>query len=143
VFFLCSSSSPEVSVEALLGTVYSESHCHSHQCLKPGAETSKGALSQACAPVALDLSLLILRFYIVDGNGNQPQSPPTSRALESSEEEPDYSSSSWTLYSMYSKIAEDEDNKMLERCQRDADGTLIFVSPHVSCKRTPHVNWET
>ena len=32
---------------------------------------------------------------------------------------------------MYSKIAEDEDNKMVEHCQRDADGTLIFVSPHV------------
>ena len=34
---------------------------------------------------------------------------------------------------MYSKIAGDEDNKMVERCQKDADGTLIFVSPHFSC----------
>ncbi|KAF8486237.1 hypothetical protein DFH94DRAFT_617591, partial [Russula ochroleuca] len=35
--------------------------------------------------------------------------------------------SSWRLYSMYSKIAEDEDNEMVERCQKDADGTLIFT----------------
>ncbi|KAH9987592.1 hypothetical protein BJV77DRAFT_950110, partial [Russula vinacea] len=28
---------------------------------------------------------------------------------------------------MYSKIAEDEDDKMVEHCQRDADGTLIFT----------------
>ena len=34
---------------------------------------------------------------------------------------------------MYSKIADDEDNKMVERCQKYADGTLIFVSPYVSC----------
>jgi hypothetical protein len=29
---------------------------------------------------------------------------------------------------MYSKIVEDEDNEMVERCQKDADGTLIFTS---------------
>ncbi len=33
---------------------------------------------------------------------------------------------------MYLKIAEEEDNKMAERWQKDADGILIFVSPHVS-----------
>ena len=29
---------------------------------------------------------------------------------------------------MYSDIAEDRDNKMVEHCQKEADGTLIFVS---------------
>ena len=29
---------------------------------------------------------------------------------------------------MYSKAAEDEDNKMAERWQKDAEGILIFVS---------------
>jgi hypothetical protein len=32
---------------------------------------------------------------------------------------------------MYSRIVEVEDNKMAERWQKDADGILIFVSPHV------------
>jgi hypothetical protein len=30
---------------------------------------------------------------------------------------------------MYVKMAEEEDNKMTERWQKDADGILIFVSP--------------
>jgi hypothetical protein len=32
---------------------------------------------------------------------------------------------------MYSKASEEEDNKMAESWQKDADGILIFVSPHV------------
>jgi hypothetical protein len=32
---------------------------------------------------------------------------------------------------MYSKAAEEEDNKMAERWQKDANGILIFVSPRV------------
>ena len=44
----------------------------------------------------------------------------------------DYGDSSWPLYSMYSKITDDDDNKMVEYCQKDADGTLIFVSLYVS-----------
>jgi hypothetical protein len=32
---------------------------------------------------------------------------------------------------MYSKAAEEEDNKMVERWQKDADAILIFVSPRV------------
>ncbi|KAH9959260.1 hypothetical protein BC827DRAFT_1110013, partial [Russula dissimulans] len=31
------------------------------------------------------------------------------------------------LFSMYSKIAEEEDDKMAERWQKDADGLLIFT----------------
>jgi len=36
--------------------------------------------------------------------------------------------SSGRLFSMYSKMAEEGDNKMVERWQRDADGILVFVS---------------
>jgi hypothetical protein len=32
---------------------------------------------------------------------------------------------------MYTKAVEDEDNKMADRWQKDADGILIFVSPRV------------
>ena len=32
---------------------------------------------------------------------------------------------------MYSKAADEEDNKMVERWQKDADGILIFVRPCV------------
>ena len=35
---------------------------------------------------------------------------------------------------MYTKAAEEEDNKMVERWQRDADGILIFVSPRLGIR---------
>jgi hypothetical protein len=33
---------------------------------------------------------------------------------------------------MYLKMAEDEDNKMADRWQKDADGILIFVSAYIT-----------
>ena len=35
---------------------------------------------------------------------------------------------------MYVKMTEDEDEKMAKRWQKDADGILIFVSPHISLR---------
>ena len=37
---------------------------------------------------------------------------------------------------MYSKFAEEEDNKMTDRWTKDADGILIFVSPHINIHTT-------
>ena len=45
--------------------------------------------------------------------------------------ESSFGDSSGPLFSIYSKAAEDEDNKMVERWQKDADGILIFVSHRV------------
>jgi len=39
---------------------------------------------------------------------------------------------------MYSKVADDEDNKMVERWQKDADGILIFVRPHNNVYPVPY-----
>ena len=33
---------------------------------------------------------------------------------------------------MYCKVAQEDDNKITERCQKDTDGTLVFVSPRVN-----------
>jgi hypothetical protein len=48
------------------------------------------------------------------------------------QEESNFGDSSGPLFSIYSKAADDEDNKMVERWQKDADGILIFVSPRVA-----------
>jgi hypothetical protein len=48
---------------------------------------------------------------------------------QSSQGEPNFGDSSGQLFLMYSKAAEEEDNKMAESWQKDADGMLIFVSP--------------
>ena len=45
--------------------------------------------------------------------------------------ESNFGDSSGPLFSIYSKAAEEEDNKMVERWQKDADGILIFVSSHI------------
>ena len=43
---------------------------------------------------------------------------------------------------MYSKITADDDNKIVEICQKDADGTLIFVSSYVHHQMAGRINWE-
>jgi len=42
-----------------------------------------------------------------------------------------FGDSSGRLFSIYSKAAKEEDDKMVERWQKDAEGILIFVSPGV------------
>lgn len=74
---------------------------------------------------------LLRRIRVV--NGHHIQQVPTQRYDGPSES--GYGDSSWLIYSMYSKIAEDEDNMMVERCQKDKDGILIFVSSHVLFRR--------
>ena len=66
--------------------------------------------------------------------------PTPNQPLPSSRESDD-NDSSRLLYSIYSKIAKEEDNTMVEYCQSISDATLIFVSPHVSLLVTPHINW--
>ena len=68
-----------------------------------------------------------------DDRNNQLQSEPASSPLlQVPQPNFNYGDSSWSLYSMYCKIAQEDDNKITERCQKDADGTLVFVSPHVN-----------
>ena len=40
------------------------------------------------------------------------------------------------LFSLYSKMVEEDDNNMAERQQKDAEGIVLFVSPR-SCSHTP------
>lgn len=60
-----------------------------------------------------------------------------------SKEEPSFGDSSGPFFSMYSEAAEDEDNKMVERWQKDADGILIFVSPRVCVRIVSYTNRNT
>jgi hypothetical protein len=54
--------------------------------------------------------------------------------------ESNFGDSSGPLFSIYSKAAEDEDNKMVDRWQKDADGILFFVSPCIAIRRSLHIN---
>jgi hypothetical protein len=52
---------------------------------------------------------------------NQPSQPTQGKFT--------FGDSSGRLFSIYSKAAKEEDDKMVERWQKDAEGILIFVSP--------------
>ncbi|KAF8479056.1 hypothetical protein DFH94DRAFT_38235 [Russula ochroleuca] len=60
----------------------------------------------------------------IDGHHNQHHSTPNQLLWSSQESE--FRESAWPLYSIYSNIADDEINKMVERCQRNTNGILIF-----------------
>ena len=71
---------------------------------------------------------------------------PQNQQSQPTQAEFDRDDSSWPLYSLYSKIAEEEDKMKTERYQKDADATLIFVSPHVNfsfaCRTQPEdIGW--
>jgi hypothetical protein len=65
---------------------------------------------------------------ITDGHHDHHQSTPNQPPPQGASNLGD---SSGPLFSIYSKAAEEEDNKMVERWQKDADGILFFVSPCV------------
>jgi hypothetical protein len=54
----------------------------------------------------------------------------TQRA-QNQEQELEFADSSGPLFFMYRKMVEEEDNKMAERWQKDADGILIFVGTSI------------
>jgi hypothetical protein len=76
---------------------------------------------------------------ITDGHRDSPQSAP-NQPLQG---ESNFGDSSGKLFSIYSNVAEDEDNKMVERWQKDADGILIFVSTCVVIYDLLCINWNT
>ena len=74
-----------------------------------------------------------------DGHRDRPQSIP-NQPLQG---EFNFGDSSGPLFSIYSKVAEEEDNKMVDRWQKDADGILIFVSPCISIHTSLRLKWNT
>ena len=82
-------------------------------------------------------------IFITGGQRDNPgDNPPSQSAPKPSlQAESIFGDSSGPLFSMYSKAAEEEDNKMVERWQKDADGILIFVSPCVSNPCCFVINW--
>jgi hypothetical protein len=66
----------------------------------------------------------------------QPESQPSQPSGGAS----GFGDSSGPLFSIYSKASEEEDNKMVERWQKDADGILIFVSPRIGIRLSLHIN---
>jgi len=71
---------------------------------------------------------------------DDPRNHPMTMSDHPSQGESNFGDSSGPLFSIYSKAADEEDNKMVERWQKDADGILIFVSPHIVIYVPSHIN---
>lgn len=105
------------------------------QCLKLVREISSRGMAQVWRIRRLHVHLLS-HTYSVDGHRDQSQAVPT----QPPQGESNYGDSSVPLFSLYSKIAEEEDNKLTDRWQKDADGILIFVSVHATTSVVTHIN---
>jgi hypothetical protein len=92
-----------------------------------------------CPPLALYLRK-ILSPCIGNGDLDQSLSVISSHTPRGGLH---FRDSSRLLFSMYSKIAEEKDNKMVERWQKDAKAILIFVSPRVRIYTHICLNWST
>jgi hypothetical protein len=76
---------------------------------------------------------ILPKFTIVNKiDGDRTLPAPNQASQPSRGESSSFGDSSGPLFSIYSKAAEEEDNKMAERWQKDADGILFFVSPRVA-----------
>ena len=71
---------------------------------------------------------------------HQPAPNPSFQELD---RDTKFRDGSWPLFSMYSTIAEEEDNKRAERWQKDADEILIFVRPCTILCALTYINWTT
>lgn len=86
---------------------------------------------------SVTLTCSLTKVYKIDGD-QIPDQPPQPSPAESN-----FGDSSGPFFSIYSKVAEKEDNRMVEQWQKDADGILIFVSTCVGIHAVLCITWNT
>jgi len=91
----------------------------------PGSDIERGIFILGSAP-----SSLIYLPYFVDGHRDWPPLGREQSLLGGS----DVRDGSVTIFTMYSKIVEEEGNKMARGWRKDADRILIFVGSHVNLR---------
>ena len=96
-----------------------------------------------CVTHRFDLSPLSSQLRIVGGRHDDGREDPVTTSNQPLQGESNFGDSSGPLFSIYSKAADDEDSKMVERWQKDADGILIFVSHRVDIRLSLHINGST
>ena len=110
------------------------------KCLK----VTRMILKRATLRVWFSDIVLVLRFdnisHVIDDDENLGIDQPSQGGSNSGD-------SSGPLFTMYSKIAEEEDDKMVERWQKDAEGIIIFVRSGFcfqtsnACLPKGHIDW--
>ncbi|KAN0116055.1 hypothetical protein V8E52_006361, partial [Russula decolorans] len=90
-------------------------------------KTSRGRATQVCVICRFGLFSPNPKFTNVCKIDSDQTSSTLNEPSQPSGEAPSSGDSSGLLFSIYSKAAEEEDTKMVERWQKDADGILIFT----------------
>ena len=103
---------------------------------RAGSQTTR----TRCVTHRFDLPPLTPQLRIAGGRQDDSREVPGTTSNQPLQRESIFGDSSGPLFSIYSKAAEDEDNKMVERWQKDADGILIFVSHRVDIRLSLHIN---
>ena len=77
-----------------------------------------------------------------DGHDDPHEQPQSASKLPLPPQQGDssFGDSSGPIFSMYSKLAKEEDDELVDRWKKDADGILIFVSPSVDIHTSAHTN---
>ena len=98
-----------------------------------------------CYPLRLTSTRWIHHFmmFIIDDHPQDHPDHPQSTPNPPSQGESNFGDSSGPFFSIYSKTAKEEDDKMVDRWQQDASGILIFVSPCVANHIFLYINWNT
>ena len=116
----------KVSVSSILDpTHFSMSQAENRQT---DLEKGDGSAQAVAGILTIVLTLLNSPTCKVGDHPGPSRSTPNQLSCPP-QEECDLGDISGSIYSQYSKLAEEEDNNMAKRCQKDADGILIFVSP--------------
>jgi hypothetical protein len=79
-------------------------------------------------------------FKVDDNDSFEQPSSASNQPLQPGQGESNFGDSSGPIFSMYSKLAGEEDDEMVDRWQKDADGILIFVSPSIDVHTNTHTN---
>jgi hypothetical protein len=111
------------------------------QCLQQvdvdQAISKQGMKVVRCTPPVLQLR----KFLFPDIGDGHLDRPHLGTSFQPPRGGLHFRDSSMPLFSMYSKVAEEKDNKMVERWQKDVEGILIFVSPRTCIHAPIHLNW--
>ena len=101
-------------------------------------KTSRARTTQVCVICRFDL--FSPKFMNVCKTDSDQTWSTQDKPSQPSGGESNFGDSSGPLFSIYSKAAEDEDSKMVDRWQKDADGILFFVSPRVAIRLYLHTS---
>ena len=107
-------------------------------------DPERGNNTQGVTGISAVSTPCLHEFTAFKGDGHdlheQPR-PAPNLPLPPQQGDSNFGDSSGPIFSMYSKLSKEEDDELVDRWEKDADGILIFVSPSVDIHTNAHTNY--